>query len=829
MNLLFIFNFQIILIFGYATMFSLKSNSENFNSDNFNNLKEYINNPALKNLQIFSRRNSPRDDHIPLTHILSDFISKLYFFLIKHSDMQIIIDEVLNNTECNNTLGRIFYLNSSDTNNTILFDLINNSGKGLSDIGLEQECENNGLYYLFLQVKVNLERYLSGTEFYYLYRFLDQNSFFVGLCLPKQCINFYTRFFNRKQNSKFFKYLNETIGIEKVTNFSIFESKINQTFIIMYAIIISYIILKVLISIFGFIMFKICEEQETIKDEMDETTSSNAINEHLHTETFIFPRTKKQSLTKRKNYSEMRLFFWKIYKFIGFKSNLKYLTSIKNKYYDDTDIEYISFFRLYLLFWFIFNHNIYALIKIPHKDLNNYNFFRSIWFTFIKFSAFSIECWIMLDGLIVSYKLMSYLKKHGDKIHMNKEDTFGMKIFLKFYIISVSKMILFFFCFFVLHIYLGEFTGMIKDTPILQYFITKINNRKVCHKNPFSVFIPFYIQYCPHKTETLIGYRNCYRFVNILMNEFYCFTFIIILFYLAYLFKSKLFDYTLSGVFLVNLLLSYLSYSGEIGGIHKIHKPSPNYFTFSNILGDLKGYTYTHLFINTYMIGVFTGLVYFYYNDIISSNPISTEEERYTPFKFTFIIMKFFDRSGKFLKKIYFVISIIGQVLISMSYYFYIKLFSRIGDAGQAGGVSNNFEIEINDIIKFLLIYEKKIFLFFFVLMILSLLLYPKVTSMKHFVQSTLFIPFSRINFACLCILDTCVYLFYSAFNLEIFLNLQNLFLITIGLTVYISVLGTLLWILFELPFRIIYKNIVKGDKGDEQNIRTTLKTSFSH
>jgi hypothetical protein len=819
MNLLFIFHFQIIFILGYNTIFSFKTTPQNLNHNNFNNLVEYINYPTFNNLKIFSTTNStsenPDDDNI--THILSDFISKLYFFLIEHSDMQIIIDEVLNNPECNNTLKKIFYKDSSDSNNTMLFDMINNSGKGLTDIGLEEECENNDLYYLFLQVKVDLERYLSGTEYYYLYRFLEQNSFFMGLCLPKQCTNFYTRFFNQKQNTNFFKYLNETIGIKKVTNYSIIEAKKPKTFVIIYYVIISYIVLKILISIFGFLIFKICEEQEIIKghdEDIDESTSSNAINEQLHTETFIFTRKKQNSLSKRKNYSKLKLFFWKIYKFLSFRSNLKYLMAIKNKYYDDTDIEYISFFRLYLLFWFIFNHNIYALIKIPHKDLNNYNFFRSIWFTIIKYSAFSSECWIMLDGLIVSYKLMSFLKKHGNNLTNSKFDSYSIKIFFKFYIISATKMVLFFFSFFVIHVYLGEFTGMIKDTPILQYFITKINNKRVCQKYPFSVFIPFSIQYCDHKNETLIGFRNCYRFVNILMNEFYCFTFILILFYLAYSFKSKLFDFTISIIFLFNLFLSYLSYGEEIG------QNSSKYFTFSYILGETKGFTYTHLFINTYMIGVFTGLVYFYYNDIISSNPISTEEERYIPFGFTFNIMKFFDQSGKFLHKIYFIISIIGQVLISMSYYFYIKLFS------QAGEISHNFDIEVNDTIKFFYIYERKIFLFFFVLMILILLLYPKVTSLKHFVQSTLFIPFSRINFACLCILDTCVYLFYSAFNIEIFLNLQNLFLISVGLTVYISTLGTILWMLFELPFRIIYKNIVKKDV---KNLRTSLVTSFSH
>jgi hypothetical protein len=740
-----------------------------------------------------------------------DFFKELYSFLVAHSELEILINDLLCNKACNSTFFEIL------NNKTILYDMINNSGKGFTDIGLEEECENNDLYYLFLEIKVNLTKYLNETEYLYLYRFLEQSSFFTGLCIPKQCLQFFTNFVNKEKNEKFFQYLDISLGINMITNYSVIEPKQSKSFMIIFFMIITYLIVKFTISLFGFIIFKIFEEQDRLttttsvseEDDLDESTLSNAINQQLHTETFLFTtRKKKVSVNKRKHYSKPKLIFWKVYKFLSFRSNLKYLIAIKNKYYDDSEIEYISFFRFLLLFWFIFNHNIYALIKIPHKDFTNYNFFTSIWFTIIKYSAFSSECWIMLDGVIVSYKLMSYLKKYG-----KEKDSFSVGTFLRFYLISATKISLFLFSFLVLHVYLGEFAGEIKNTPILQYFIENINNKRECQTSPFSIFIPFYIQYCSGSKENPIGFRNCYRFVNILMNEFYCFTFILIIFYLAYAFKSKLFDFTITCLFLINLSLSFLSYGESI--------PKCEYFCLSYILGETSGYTYTHLFLNTYMIGVFTGLVYFYYNDITSSNPISTDELRYIPFGFTFNIMKFFDRSGKTLLKFYFILSILCQIFISMSFYFYIQFFSQGTSNGET--IKNNFNIKVNPLIIFLYIYERKIFLLFFVIMMLSLLLYPKVTSLKHFVQSNLFIPFNRINFACLCILDTCVYLFYSAYKIEIFLNLQNMFLITIGLTVYISVIGTALWLLFELPFRIIYKNLFYRE---EKKLMTTMRTS---
>ena len=47
------------------------------------------------------------------------------------------------------------------------------AGKGFSDIGLEYECEGNGLYYLFLEFNTNINIFLNGTEYLYLYRFLE--------------------------------------------------------------------------------------------------------------------------------------------------------------------------------------------------------------------------------------------------------------------------------------------------------------------------------------------------------------------------------------------------------------------------------------------------------------------------------------------------------------------------------------------------------------------------------------------------------------------------------------------------------------------------------
>jgi hypothetical protein len=261
--------------------------------------------------------------------------------------------------------------------------------------------------------------------------------------------------------------------------------------------------------------------------------------------------------------------------------------------------------------------------------------------------------------------------------------------------------------------------------------------------------------------------------------------------------KSQIFDLLLSVAVLVNICLSWLSYSESWN--------ESQIYNFNYILGEVNGLSYTHLFFNTYFMGILVGMVYFYYRDVVSSNTLR-EEEQYMPFRFTYNFMKFLDRRSKRVKKLLFFLSFLSQIILSMSFYFFIILYS---DNPSINSVENNFTIKINSVIFFFYVYEKKVFLILFAITMLMFLLSSKVTPLKLFLNSNVFVPFNRLDTSLLCVIDSCVYLFYCIYNLEIYLNLQNMFLLTAGLLVFISIIAIFFWSLFELPLRMVYVNIL--------------------
>ena len=114
----------------------------------------------------------------------------------------------------------------------------------------------------------------------------------------------------------------------------------------------------------------------------------------------------------------------------------------------------------------------------------------------------------------------------------------------------------------------------------------------------------------------------------------------------------------------------------------------------------------------------------------------------------------------------------------------------------------------MNWFIYFTFIYERKFLCFFFVLMVLSFLIHPKASLVKHLVHSNLFVPLNRISFSYMGAADSIVYSFYSIYNVQIYINYQNMFFTTMGLIFMITTLSTIFTVLFELPMRIIFKSL---------------------
>jgi hypothetical protein len=185
------------------------------------------------------------------------------------------------------------------------------------------------------------------------------------------------------------------------------------------------------------------------------------------------------------------------------------------------------------------------------------------------------------------------------------------------------------------------------------------------------------------------------------------------------------------------------------------------------------------------------GVIYFYYNDIISQNPMEASQ-KFIPFSFALNLMKKLDLKGRVFKYIALYLSILAQVGISFSYHIFRLIYAESGYL--------SFKVDWIVISWFMI--EKYIYVILFGIMLALFLVYPKTTFIKPFIESSILLPIYRATYCYFNILNSMVYLFYSIYTLQIFFNYQNTILITIGLLNIIFITSFLFAILFELPLR---------------------------
>lgn len=108
--------------------------------------------------------------------------------------------------------------------------------------------------------------------------------------------------------------------------------------------------------------------------------------------------------------------------------------------------------------------------------------------------------------------------------------------------------------------------------------------------------------------------------------------------------------------------------------------------------------------------------------------------------------------------------------------------------------------------LKLLYWYEKNIFAFAFLIFITSMSSSKRMTVLKVLPESKLFLLFGRINLAYFCSIDTIVYIFFTVYDIELYFSYQNIFFLTLGLSVIIFICSFILVYLFELPIRKVLK-----------------------
>jgi hypothetical protein len=640
----------------------------------------------------------------------------------------------------------------------IVNHLLINSGKGFNDLGKEFICLKNNYTYYLLDLKVNVEEFFkTHIDDIDLYRFLEMKRFYIGICMLNGCQNFFQHFFSKDENQQFFDFFkNSAITNINVKTINEAPSVNSKVFIYVLWIIIAITVFKSIFSVIGYYHFR--------KKERLNASDSQALYYYDSMWGDSTNKSEDNSLQRR------RKVWFKLYKIISFKTGIKNLNKIKTKFFDDTGLECLGLLRFILIFLMTFNHNLYTLFASPHKDFATYKFISDPLFFIVKLSTFSSIIWILVDGFEMSYKLMSQIKKINDH---------SFKIFIKFWVSSLCKFVNFFIILYLFYLNFSDFGVILGKTSSFDIFYEGRHNR-VCKNDVWTIFIPFFLQYF---TENLN--ESCFRHVFVYLNEFICLTLVLFIFYICFKIRSRLLDILLT-LSIVLLPLTKLTR-------YDLVERSYSYYTSRILFGDPTDSQFTHIFFFYYFLGILTGLIYFYYKDIISSCSMEQSED-YIPFSFTFYLMTFIDSSKRWIKYFIFYFSITLLLLISNIFFIFRIYFSDVYE----------FTFDMNDYIRYTFIFENVVFAFISVFAIIGFIMFPNVKMSQD--SLSLFVPFNRIGFCYNNLMNSAVYLIFSIYSIQIYFNYQTITLITIGIVGVVFLLSSLFFFLFEVPYKIANK-----------------------
>ena len=955
------FLFKLVLIISYTYFPSYLSFLNQ--SPNYDNFFSYNNSP-LNESYLF--------DYLKIDELSyklgfsKDFFANLVqFAFLFWAESKFIPSTYLFNknvSECYN--GLVVDTNNSE-NRDSFNELIEGNGKYLNDLGNEHFCLsiNNfkSEYFLFQAYFGNIT--LTNDEDKILLKFLAQNFFSMGFCLPEKCTKIINQLNEEKELKDFiFWKLN-------VSNFTIYnhkkkykelKSKYKYGHIYKYSFyficLVKFIVglLRTIIITKGYERYYIddlekekkkksislvyidskksesfsdSDEKEDEKDEEIKLIENNNDNVNEKNRKIVknklSPKLNETNNDIREMYvdyiygasakNENNLYdpFYdnqdkyplkiKIIKYIDLFDNIKILITIANKYYNSCNIKKIYFLKFITMFMAMILKIILVQVKMPNKNFLVHNFYQSFRFFLIKICIFSSIFWIVLDALTTGFKLMSYIKK---KIVSSKNNNLTFATIFKFLLLLIPKMALFLICFSLLHIHANYLTFSLINSkhmsPFLIYYDINYNytySAKYAEENlikGIKYIFPIYINYIdyfqtidknkefeidrigsnipnPSGAENYTYYKfdrtgfkipspfltNTELFINIYLNEFVLLIFMLIITYLSYIIRKKLFDYFLLGINIVLYIIPIFNWTKYN---NKVLSDENNKYYLFFVLGQYFSEKYTHYFINFYYFGFIIGVMMFYHNENIfakynSINIINNNNDRNNslsrshnssydgtsstsynsnnnllnilPFSFCNSLIMVLHKLKFYIKRIILWLCLLGIFLMSITFYLIQKYFQ---DEKEKEELSINIKItklkfpELSRaIIKYIFLYEKNVCCIFFFIFLLMFIVYPPNTNLVKFSQLKFFILFDRINFSFYCTYSFLVYAAFCIFYVEFKITYVNVFLNSLGIFIFTIAINIIVVCIFELPFRMYIKT--QMNKNTEKDFRMTFGT----
>ena len=763
--------------------------------------------------------NNEEEEMIKLIYQIIEVFTSQFEDVDKDSIIECVFDENFNN----------------DLN---FLHLLEFSGKAIGELGNKYDCENNNLTYFIIDFNTNFstnDRYDTKTLY-----FLEQSMFFMAICGTNKCINniieiaiykdvskYLSQIFNLNNVTFYFSNKDKEI-YEKIKNFSIFyegdsdalytrverieNPKIQKIiFIILLVIISLYLFIIIIVSIYRISFYYSTKKSNLIKLKNKSKIKIESLNEK-----------NKQDFNNESNYDfENSIFgsefliddfidkedkFFKYFSNFDIIFNIQCLLSKNNIYFNNSNIEIVGFLRGIFIFLLVYCQIFLTTLQISQRDQFSEKFYKNILFSFIKLSGYVNICWIILDGIILGFKLINYIKKY---LLDNNCSIIPLKIIFKFYLMIFPRVLIILFIYFFLYILSKSVSEIFMDDLMFDYYIINNISKKKCYNNPFIIFIPFYISYYKFKSY---DYESCYKYVVIYSNEFYSMFLVGIILFFSIKLKNKIFDLVIFLFVVLNILLFHIYY------IFSYEKMNEN-VTFLYILGQTYSERYFHLMINYYFIGFFLGLTLFYYKDSMSKTNIK-QILNYTPFSFCSDLILKVSNFKNITKKII-SLSIFFILLIIPSSFSIYNLFFNYDN-------TDNYGKENNIFLKLCNIYEKNVFAIFFSFLIIFLIVIDEDSPLSKLINSNFFVLFERINFEYFCCIEFIIYVNFSVFHYNLTLTHQNLFYTTIGFAIFANLITMAIIILFELPLRKFTKDFIKNYLPNENKRSKNISTIAS-
>ena len=703
---------------------------------------------------------------------------------------------------------------TDDTHNYL--NVLALSGKDLSDFGLEDEClRTNFSYYLItyeFMRGASVRRKLLNNSF----MFFQQNTFYTGICLPRICHSFLTFLFNQTVDPAFYSFMRKNLDVRNARVYSVrnvdkennnkdkdptetfdMDGKYNikktqneKNKQILFTIII-YIVLFILsIQFIIGILIHICYNpianvQKLREEKIEESKDESEDSEEESSSRQLFGEIKlKKDEEIDKNCCEKCCEF--LFKYFSMFDNIKYLSEKKNKFFDGFNLEIITYLRIITMILMTFINNFEALIKIPSRYFFYESFYTQFSTVYLKFASFSVDIWLCLDGFETMYKLISYYKKYKLNKEGKKKNFFYL---LKFYLYSAYKFASFLIFFIIVNYTTKYFIYSISNGALFDYYANHIYNDRLDDEKLFKFLIPGYSLYYFYYIKCSI-FENIFisKYSLIFINEFYAYTLLILIFYLSILFKMQIFDYII-------ILLNFGAYFANFW-IIEFKSNEEVYYSYQLVFDNFITTRYPHIVFNFFFLGALAGLICFYDKDISSSNSICNDNKK-IPFKFCYHAIKFFDYLIEKGRKFWVFFLILIQILISLSFYFLVKING------------NTIFIPFNNLQKFVLSYESGLFVFLFCNIIILIIFIRRQNEGKEKNYSSFLIIIDRTSFSFYHTINLIMYTFYCFFDFQVKLNIQNLFIVAFAFFFIVFFANLIFTLAFVFPFKILNRKVI--------------------